>query len=278
MIISVPKHFFEDQRFYKTYNKHSIFNHTINFISDDRLISLHDNSRFPSPMGIILNCSQDALRTIANSITSIRITSEAIYLDNQQILKEDIRLSNHNLLETLRNHHALNDQHMHQLIHEISEELNNHHFPTNQYTSLLNERIKQLQNSLINKRNIQEVIEKLIGFGEGLTPSGDDVICGLMVGILYQGQDKLFNDIASYVKCILQNKINATSIVSRAFLAYATQGLFIENVLELYKKLLQKESTKAIIKQIATLGHSSGTDFLRGIMLGNLKGGNYNDL
>ena len=45
-----------------------------------------------------------------------------------------------------------------------------------------------------------------------------------------------------------------------------------------YTKTLQKESTKAIIKQIATLGHSSGTDFLRGIMLGNLKGGNYNDL
>lgn len=277
MLKSIPNHLLIDQRFHKTYIKHSVYNHTINFIADDWLISLHDDSRQASPMGVILDCDQSELKKIAENLSSILITDKAIFLDEKMISLSDVRQSQHNLL-TLCAHQVLNQNQSHQLFHEITTIINHQLSKLNQYQTILAERITELQIALRSKHNLQTALKNLIGLGEGLTPSGDDVICGVMAGVLYQGNIDLFTRLATEVKKIFQLNKNATSIISKAFLMNAVEGWFIEDILLLFEKLIHNEPISDVITNIAALGHSSGKDFLRGILLGNLEGGDNHDL
>jgi hypothetical protein len=276
MVISVPRHIFENRSFHHTYQLHSVFKHTKNFVEGDRLIALHDNSRDASPMGIIMSYDQDEFESPNHVIKSVSLSKNSIYLGDMQIQKEDVRLSEHDLLALVNECGMLNDSQIKLLSRTIDDELNPRIHANSNLTQLLQERIIKMQLALKQKQDLPLTIQSLIGFGEGLTPSGDDIICGLMVGLLITGKVKLFYEVAGIVSAILRNK-NATSIISHAFLKHATQGRFIENILVLYKKLIKNEPISALIQKISVMGHSSGTDYLMGVMYG-ISGGKDNDL
>ena len=93
------------------------------------------------------------------------------------------------------------------------------------------------------------------GCGEGLTPSGDDFLCGWMLALRLRGS-------VSPIPAILKSALGRNP-VSNAFLELSAQG----RVNVAVKRLLQAPSA-ARVKAVCAFGHSSGADLLCGMCWG----------
>ena len=93
------------------------------------------------------------------------------------------------------------------------------------------------------------------GCGEGLTPSGDDFLCGWMLALRLRGN-------VSPIPAILA-RARGQNPVSNAFLDLSAQG----RVHVAMKRLLHAPSA-ARAKAVCAFGHSSGADLLCGLAWG----------
>lgn len=93
------------------------------------------------------------------------------------------------------------------------------------------------------------------GCGEGLTPSGDDFLCGWMLALRLRRR-------TAPLPAILSAALGRNP-VSNAFLEMAAQG----RVNIAAKRLLQAPSA-ARVKQVCAFGHTSGADLLCGLRFG----------
>ena len=93
------------------------------------------------------------------------------------------------------------------------------------------------------------------GCGAGLTPAGDDFLCGWMLACRLQRRSALAREILRHAR--------GTNPVSNAFLEMAAQG----RVNVAVQKLLQAPSA-ARVKAVCAFGHSSGADLLCGMIWG----------
>ena len=100
---------------------------------------------------------------------------------------------------------------------------------------------------------------RLVGLGLGLTPGGDDFLCGVLAGLILCGRRQhpfallLADEIAAH--------LNDTNKISAAFLACSLENQFSQAVNEL--RLCH--SAAKILRIFCEIGHSSGTDTLCGI-------------
>lgn len=105
-------------------------------------------------------------------------------------------------------------------------------------------------------------IGALIGLGPGLTPSGDDFLCGTMAALHYLGR----GDVASRLAAILSPRLSETNLISAAFLRCASAGeassvLFdVLDCLPLADNALLAQRLDAVDR----VGHTSGWDCLAG--------------
>jgi len=126
---------------------------------------------------------------------------------------------------------------------------------------------------LIFRASPQEIrcrIRDLIGLGIGLTPSGDDFLAGLM-GLLVIARHKgLLNQRTSKVldilkDCVSQNT-DKTTPHSGMLLMGATNGWLPERVLTMIRCILEASDTiETALRQVLSIGHSSGYDCCQGI-------------
>ena len=93
------------------------------------------------------------------------------------------------------------------------------------------------------------------GCGEGLTPSGDDFLCGWMLACRLRRQNAKAQRILKHAR--------GQNAVSNAFLEMAAQG----RVNVAVQKLLQAPAA-ARAKAVCAFGHSSGADLLCGMLWG----------
>lgn len=128
-------------------------------------------------------------------------------------------------------------------------------------------------------------LARLIGLGIGLTPSGDDFLCGVLAGLILTGQTG--SVFARSLHKAITEHLNDTVDVSAAFLRCALVGQFSLAVNHLititYDKSVREDAQSSrkqlnvqissIIADVPTItenflaiGHSSGTDTLCGIM------------
>lgn len=102
-------------------------------------------------------------------------------------------------------------------------------------------------------------LRRLIGLGIGLTPGGDDFLCGTLAGLFLCGYAShpffhaLHREIAGH--------LTDTNVISAAFLQCALEGEFSQAV----NSLTSLPSCTHILTEFAKIGHSSGTDTLCGI-------------
>jgi hypothetical protein len=107
----------------------------------------------------------------------------------------------------------------------------------------------------------------LLGLGPGLTPSGDDLLCGLLVALHATGPIEAAQDLAA---AIAKAAPYATSPFSGAFLRAAGDGLGCEALHAAIIALLQNRA-EAVACHVAVLdrmGATSGWDALAGAVLG----------
>ena len=124
----------------------------------------------------------------------------------------------------------------------------------------------------IERRNFAEIsgrIKKLIGFGEGLTPSGDDFLTGLIASLLLVNNAG-FGYLVRSVKEVIGLEKERTTFLSGKFLEYACQGRFPEVILNLIEAIFAKgrEEVEKAARRCLDFGASSGRDTLLGILFG----------
>lgn len=116
---------------------------------------------------------------------------------------------------------------------------------------------------------LDESVQQLIGLGAGLTPSGDDILVGLLAGFEIcktsrSNQDKHLSVLCRSVLC----HCGKTNQISRKYLGYAARGYFSTHIINLLTTISKKDSLasmKNAANKVVKIGHTSGTDTLMGI-------------
>lgn len=107
-----------------------------------------------------------------------------------------------------------------------------------------------------------------LGLGEGLTPSGDDFLCGFLLAIhLWQGKLSPHFDLHSTSQRIVASAWQKTSTLSANLIKCAAIGSADERIINCLQWLGgSKKSGPTILEELLTYGNSSGADILAGIL------------
>ena len=112
----------------------------------------------------------------------------------------------------------------------------------------------------------------LVGAGSGLTPSGDDVLCGVLLGLRLHPRGSA--DLAAELWRAVQPRLAATTSLSAALLREAADGYAAEPVMRLLVGLASPASSRATgagptvtdaVQEVLAIGHTSGADLLGGL-------------
>jgi hypothetical protein len=106
----------------------------------------------------------------------------------------------------------------------------------------------------------------LLGLGPGLTPSGDDILCGMLVALHAVGQAGMAAELYAALAAAAPT---ATSPISAAFLRAAAEGLGCEALHAAIAAVLEgrAEAVSDRAEALGRIGHTSGWDALAGAML-----------
>lgn len=108
--------------------------------------------------------------------------------------------------------------------------------------------------------------KKLIGLGQGLTPSGDDILLGLFCVVL-MGNSPL-DGLKGFPEAVLDGAEGLTNDLSLWGLKRAAKGLVREKVSDFVRDLAQGKEITDSLESILDIGHSSGKDITTGILTG----------
>lgn len=131
------------------------------------------------------------------------------------------------------------------------------------------ESLSQVAKSL-NLRQAQEIAHGLIGLGQGLTPSGDDILLGFLAGFMPTcGQDPARRAFLESFSKVIAISARETNAISRTYLIHASQGRFSTALIRLVEAICLEldpaEVTAAALRVLRT-GHSSGVDIVTGLL------------
>ena len=101
----------------------------------------------------------------------------------------------------------------------------------------------------------------VVGAGPGTTPTGDDVIVGVLAGLRAVGHDAAARRIASR----LPELLTGTTRASAHYLSAACRGEFGEHVHDLVAALADPASVPAALAQARRWGATSGIDLAHGL-------------
>lgn len=252
---------------------HSVYRKTINIRMDGVLLALQACQSPVSPISLITELTEDSMKglnlqegvtvTIADSSVILGShvfsfhTSEIIQTELKetlslsciQLLKEHLKaviLSSHTGgFDTIFHASQEKDSPLPSLILEGSR-----NYLSQAYCSILDKDYTSSSNSLC----------RLIGLGTGLTPSGDDFLCGLLAGLILTGKET--SSFALLLKEEIRTHLSNTNDISQAFLRCALDGRFSLPVL----RLANIPNVASIHSSFQQIGHSSGIDTLCGIL------------
>lgn len=210
----------------------------------NRALFVVDKSIGPGPLNLVV---ADANAFVADDrLVIARGQPAPIYESSLPRLRADQRATLLRVLETALPRHAPPDS------------LVSLFFPAKNSSRLQRNRDALFQQAFehIAAGRLVQGVRLIRGCGAGLTPSGDDFLCGWMLACRLRRRPALASP-------ILHHALGRNS-VSNAFLEMSGQG----RVNIAVKKLLQAPSSAAV-KAACDLGHSSGADLLCGMLWGS---------
>lgn len=112
-------------------------------------------------------------------------------------------------------------------------------------------------------------IAHLIGLGPGLTPSGDDFLCGYLAALWSRASfDEAVRGLLTALAPSLSPLLARTHVISRQMLRDAMQGRFARSLCEVTEAIAGKGDLLATARHLLSSGHSSGADALCGLLFG----------
>lgn len=147
----------------------------------------------------------------------------------------------------------------------ITQLSNNHQARKDQAN--INDKLKSALSSR-NEITIHESLSNLLGYGEGLTPSGDDYICGFLLAA-HAWKEILFTGftLQKIIRKIVDVAQEKTTTLSANLIDCAASGSADERIIRCINWLNSGgRPPAAIIEELLSYGSSSGLDTLAGIL------------
>jgi hypothetical protein len=106
----------------------------------------------------------------------------------------------------------------------------------------------------------------IVGLGPGLTPSGDDILGGVLASLRVLGRDHAFVDsVGAAVAAIAPER---TTALSATLLRLAADGHVSAEAAGVLRSLSGDEALDPAVGALLRLGHTSGADMAAGILIG----------
>lgn len=255
---------------------HSIYRRTVNLTDGKRILSLQTDGSAISPISLICDLSADTMNTLdikaggkvffeKESIT-LQGSSQLYLLTYTDAVCLDLKLREpltaqacHTLSSNIRTALSATGTDGFALLFNESQDIDNN---LSLILSAARNYILRCSEFLLKKnyRKAAEELSRLLGLGIGLTPSGDDFLCGVLAGLVFTGNTK--HPFAYYLKEEISRRLSDTIDISAAFLSCALEDQYSLPV----NTLCRIPSPGTILTYFEAIGHSSGIDTLCGIL------------
>ena len=133
-------------------------------------------------------------------------------------------------------------------------------------SKILHERIASLKLAFLKEeeKGILESSMSLIGLGPGLTPSGDDVLLGILS--VLNLRNHRYEKFRPLFEKVIQSAYEETNILSYFGLRRAYDGYIRQDITDFTVAMIEKENIEHELEKILQIGHSSGQDITYGIV------------
>ncbi len=145
------------------------------------------------------------------------------------------------------------------------------------HESILSQRLERAERALLGATihydiGGMSVLGNLVGFGTGLTPSGDDFLTGYLAGLWcatrHLPQRRAF---LSAVAQLVAKHSTRTNDIARTYLRLAARGQVSRRLVDLARAIGSGADSNAVVSSAQAamqLGHSSGMETVKGLLLG----------
>lgn len=120
--------------------------------------------------------------------------------------------------------------------------------------------------------DIRSSVSSLVGLGTGLTPSGDDLLCGFISAVRarFCGEPHSGGELLGSLRLAVEENLGSTGEISASLLRSMIQGHWPEPLLDLADAIAADRESEALhaLEDLCRLGHSSGADIATGFLFG----------
>lgn len=128
----------------------------------------------------------------------------------------------------------------------------------------LSRRLADFSGAVEKREDCAEALWGIVGAGPGLTPSGDDFICGFLFA-LHNAGTPAAEDMFARVARILSSRALPTTEVSAQMLRASLDGESAAVFRELLEAFCGSRDMRDVMPKVRRVGHSSGMDFAVGM-------------
>lgn len=251
---------------------HSVYRKTINLSIGNTLIALQAAGSPVSPISLITPLTEQEMSALPVSVGQpVSVAGEAMQLPEAVFCFDTAETVDTRLMPVPESRlPSLTAQICSVLKHSTKGGFRNLLFPTEHSTQLGEQLVLAAAENHMNLCS-QELclfhyttaahsLSSLIGLGIGLTPSGDDFLCGVLAGLILRNCTS--HPFSLALQQQLTTRLPDTNDISQAFLNCALQGQYSEAVCSLCHAAEEAQLSAAF----SAIGHSSGMDTLCGIL------------
>lgn len=240
-----------------------IFHHSLNVEFGEHYLHIGGGELGLTAFGISLPMSE-----VLEIITDNDINNMVMYRDGQLIFYGNTKTVKYNLIDFLELDLKIVPQKVnYQSLFLLYKTLNQMNISQNIGINInYIEEIEPLMNNF-SQSSSNQLVKKLHGYGRGLTPSGDDMLVGmLMIFTSVKGQELAVSKLKN---SLVSSNISRTTNVSENYINSALDGYISEDLKLLSNNLNCNNSIefRSFINKILLMGHTSGHDTMMGIYL-----------
>jgi hypothetical protein len=255
---------------------HSLFKHAVNFILEEDFLITVLGERDGASSQVILISSRDLYRLLSIDIAPGELIDiySLIDFNDAQVINTQIPVQIKKLdINSMSNKLKICEE-CFVKYGKISEFAASVLGKDNIYKKYVLKAMNSLKRAYFNK-NKNEMTSSLcefIGLGQGLTPSGDDFICGFITVLFYCPSIAVLD--SNWTRDtgfkVIEYAFNKTTLVSYNMLRACLRGEVPEHMQNLMNCILTAEDENLLpsINKILQIGSTSGSDLFLGVLYG----------
>lgn len=251
----------------------SRFRNILNFVLEDEVISLGNRNIQKGPTNIIVDCLDfPKIHSLIIEDKFINIDNIKLKIDKYLRFNSEMKISRISF-QKLSDYLGIIEVFLKENAHPRSlafllDGRREENFQSG-FDKIFVETLKAGLNKILSE-NILEGVEQFKGKGFGLTPSGDDFICGMLYGIYLIQVGKRI-DLTKLREEVFKKAIS-NNLISNNFLRMANEGRFFEHFMDFINsqncaKGYKSSQWSDSLKKIISVGETSGSDMLTGFLI-----------